>query len=228
MNIHYLGHSCLLVESNNTRVIIDPFLTGNPNAALKQEDVNVEAVLITHGHSDHIGDAVAIAKRNDCPIITNFEIAMYLAKQGVKVHPMHIGGSFTFEWGIVKLTLAFHGSGIEVGEGDFVYGGNPAGILLTMNGRTLYHAGDTALFGDMKLLGELNTIDVAALPIGDNFTMGIEDATIAAKMLGTKTVIPIHYNTFPLINSDPHTFAASLKEVDIHCAILQPGEHLNV
>lgn len=226
MKLTYLSHSCFLVESENATVIIDPFLSGNPQATVGPDSIKVDAILITHGHSDHVGDAVAIAKENNCKIITNFELAMHLAKSEVEVHPLGIGGSFNFEWGKVKLTQAFHGSGIETGTGDFLYGGMPTGILLTMEGKTLYHAGDTGLFGDMKIIGELSSIDVAALPIGDNFTMGIEDATVAATWLQAKKYVPVHYNTFDLIKQNPEEWKSLMTEKGLDVAIMATGESI--
>lgn len=229
MKVTYLGHSCALVEAGGKRVIIDPFLNGNPKAALKPEDVKVDAILITHGHGDHIGDAVEIAQNNEgCVIVAPFEVAMYLASKGANVHPMHIGGAHTFEFGRVKLTQAFHGSGIQVGDGQFISGGMPSGILLTMEGKTLYHAGDTGLFGDMKWIGELNKIDIAMLPIGDNFTMGPEDARLAASWIKAGVTVPIHYDTFGLIEQDGPGWAQSLSEYGLKGQALEPGQSTEV
>lgn len=227
MKITFLGHSCLQVESQGKKVIIDPFLTGNGTAAMKASDVEVDAILLTHAHADHLGDAIDIAKRTGAPIIAVFELAAYCAAKGAKIHPMHIGGSYNFDFGRVKFTLAFHGAAIEE-DGKMIYGGNPAGILLTMNDKTLFHAGDTGLFGDMKIIGELNRIDMAALPIGDNFTMGPDDALIAATWLQAKKVMPIHYNTFPLINQNPQEFAARLQPLGIEGLPLAPGESVEL
>lgn len=228
MKITYLSHSCLLIEANNKRVIIDPFLSQNPTATVKPEDIKVDAIIITHSHSDHVGDAVAISKQNECPIVTNFELAMYLSKQGASIHPMGIGGTSHFDWGSVKLTQAFHGSGIEIEPGEFIYGGMPTGIIITMNGKTLYHAGDTGLFGDMKLIGDHNNLDVAALPIGDNFTMGIEDATIAGQFLNAKKYIPLHYNTFDLIKQDPEQWKEKMAEHGLEVVILDIDSSLDI
>ncbi|MBY9080017.1 metal-dependent hydrolase [Paenibacillus sp. HN-1] len=228
MNILYLGHSCFLIESAGVRVIIDPFISGNPNAPIKKEDiVDLTAVLVTHGHADHTGDCIEIAAANRCPIITSYELAVQLAQKGAEVHPMGIGGAYDFEWGRVKLTPAWHGAGIELEGNAFNYGGIAAGMLLTMRDTTIYHAGDTALFGDMKLIGELNPIDIAMLPIGDNFTMGIEDSVIAAGWLGAKLTIPMHYNTFPLIAQDPSKWSERMAKQQLKGQVLKAGESFN-
>ncbi|MFS0725605.1 metal-dependent hydrolase [Paenibacillus sp. 1P07SE] len=225
MKITFLGHSCIQIETGTHTLLIDPFLTGNPVAAREASEIKADAVLLTHGHNDHVGDAESIAKRNGAVIIAPNELAVYMGWQGCKTHPMHIGGAHTFDFGRVKLTQAYHGSGLELpDEQQIVYMGMPAGLLLELEGKTIYHAGDTGLFGDMKLLGERHQIDLALLPIGDNFTMGPEDALLAAQWVQAKRVIPIHYNTFPLIEQDGRAFAEALGDAGIEGLVLEPGE----
>ena len=227
MKITYFGHAAVSIETERHHILIDPFLTGNPVATVRADEVQADAILLTHAHSDHIGDAVAIAKRTGAIVVTIFELAAWLGTQGVEVHPLHLGGAHEFEFGNVKMTLALHGSGFETDSG-ITYGGNPAGILFTAEGKTIYHAGDTGLFGDMKMIGERNALDLALLPIGDNFTMGPEDALTAAQWLKAKAVIPIHYNTFPLIAQDGDAFAQQLDAIGISGHALKPGESLTI
>lgn len=229
MKVTFHGQSCVLVESGQSSVIIDPFLSGNPVAKLDPKDVKVDAILITHGHGDHVGDAEQIAKANDALIVAPFELATYFGWKGCKVHPMHIGGAHQFPFGRVKLTPAFHGSGYALEEEkQIIYLGMPSGILLTMDGKTIYHAGDTGLFSDMKLIGERNDIDLAFLPIGDNFTMGPEDALQAAQWLKPKKVVPMHYNTFPLIEQDGHAFVNECRKLGIEATVLEVGESITL
>jgi len=214
------------VESDGQTVLIDPFLTGNPAASTTADQVAANFILVSHGHSDHVGDAVAIARRTGATAISNFEIAKWLEGQGVaNVHAQHLGGGHTFPFGRVKLTQAFHGSMLPDGS----YGGNPCGFLLYLrDGKKIYHAGDTGLFGDMRLIGE-EGIDLAILPIGDNFTMGPDDALRAVKLLQAKKVLPIHYNTWDLIAQDPAAWAARVrKETQTQPVVLKPGEAMEV
>lgn len=218
----YLGHSAVILEGAGTALAIDPFLAGNPLAAKQAKDVRVDWIFLTHGHGDHIGDSLEIAKANNATIIAPFELAGYCGSKGVNVHPMHIGGAHEFPFGRLKLTIAHHGSGIDDG-GNILYGGNPCGVLITMDGKTCYHSGDTGLFYDMKLIGEMNNIDVAVLPIGDNFTMGIDDAVKATEFLQPAKVIPIHYKTFDVIEVDPNEFVNKVKEKGFSAEVLDFG-----
>lgn len=229
MEIIYHGHSCVQLTHAGHSIIIDPFFSGNSLAKGKIEDIKVQYVLLTHAHGDHFGDTLEIAKRNNASIIATHEIATYIGWQDCQVHGMNTGGAFAFDFGKVKLTQAFHSSGLILDEQkQIIYMGMPIGYLITMGGKTVYHSGDTALFGDMKMIGELNDIDVAFLPIGDNFTMGPEDALIAAQWIGAKTTIPIHYNTFPLIQQNPDGFIEELEKKGLKGKKVNPGEMIEI
>ncbi|NMO95690.1 metal-dependent hydrolase [Paenibacillus lemnae] len=227
MKITYYGHSCTLVEHDGISVIIDPFLSGNPHTNVDPSDIKVNAVILTHGHDDHFGDTIQIAKQNDCPVIAVYELAVFCGKKGVKADGLNIGGGRKYDGFEVKYTQAFHSSSVSDGD-SWVYAGQPGGVLLTMGGKTFYHAGDTALFGDMRLIGEMNSIACAALPIGGALTMGPEDALLAAQWLRTSRVIPLHYNTFPGIEQDPEAFCDRLKQTGVDGCPLTPGESLEL
>ena len=223
MQVSYHGHSIVKIKTNGTMILIDPFISGNGLTDLKVEEEKPDVILLTHGHNDHVGDTIELAKANNSLVVAPNELAVYLGKQGLNVHPMGIGGAYEFPFGKVKYTLAFHGSVYET-ENEVINTGNPGGILFSAEGLTIYHAGDTALFGDMKLIGERNSIDAAFLPIGDNFTMGPEDAAYAVELLKPKTVVPIHYNTFPVIKQDPTVFAELVTTSKVQ--ILNAGEEV--
>ncbi|MBN1879374.1 metal-dependent hydrolase [bacterium] len=218
VELTYYGHSAVKITSDKVALMIDPFLDGNPNRKCCSADVEADVICVTHGHGDHVGDTVEIATRNDALVIAPFELATYLDMKGCRVHPMHIGGARTFDWGRVKLTPALHGSGFIEESGKIVYTGNPCGFLITLEGKTIYHAGDTGLSAEMEVVGRMNAIDLALLPIGDNFTMGPDDAVEAVRMLKPKKVVPIHYNTWEVIAQNPEGFArkvAGLAPVEI-------------
>ncbi len=224
----YYGHSTFGIDVDGTRFIVDPFFAPNsPVAPVTADQIECDVMLITHGHGDHIADAVSIAKRTGCQVIANFEVCNWLAAKGVEnTHGMNPGGGYNFPFGRVKMTIAHHSSSMPDGS----YGGVPGGFLVHFNeGTDIYLAGDTALTYDMRLIGEAGGVDVAALPIGDNFTMGPEDALTAAQFVGAKKVIPIHYNTWPPIAQDAHAFARALeREAGIGCVVMAAGESVEI
>lgn len=229
MNITYHGHSCVQIEVNGKSLIIDPFISGNSAAVTKVEDIKTDAVLLTHAHMDHILDALPIAEQNQAVVVANVELAGHLGGQGAKkTIGMNIGG--TVDLGFAKATMihAFHTSSITLEDGQRIYGGTPAGFIIEADGHTVLHAGDTGLFGDLKMFGELYEIDLAILPIGGHFTMGPEHALIAAKWLGARQVLPVHYNTFPPIKQDAGAFVQALEEAGIRGSALAYGETLEL
>ncbi len=221
----WYGHAAFGLEIEGVKAVIDPFLSDNPAATIKPDEIEAEYILISHGHGDHVGDAIDIAKRTGAQIVSVNEIAVWAQKQGLKAHGQHLGGGHQFPFGYLKLTLAFHGSALPDGSN----GGNPCGFLITTpNNLKLYISGDTGLFGDMALIGE-EGIDLATVPIGDNFTMGPDDALRAVKMLNPKHVIPVHYNTWDLIAQDPQAWAQEVREqTDAEPHVLSPGESYTI
>jgi L-ascorbate metabolism protein UlaG (beta-lactamase superfamily) len=217
----FLGHGGFQIETAGKMVLIDPFLTDNPVAATTADAIAADYIILSHGHGDHVGDTVAIARRTGALVIANYEITEWLSRHHVaNVHPLNTGGGRAFDFGTVKFTIAHHSSTLP----DGTPAGNPSGILLKLADGTVYHAADTGLFYDMKLIGE-EGIDLAILPIGDNFTMGPDDALKAVKLIEPRRVIPDHYNTWPPIAQDPHAWAARVRaETSAEPVVLQPGE----
>ncbi|GAB4268834.1 MAG: metal-dependent hydrolase [Deferrisomatales bacterium] len=223
VKVTYHGHACFHLDDGTHRILFDPFLTGNPTTSTRVDEFGgLDAVLVTHGHADHLGDAVELSKLYKAPIVAPFELAAFCERRGAFVHPMHIGGSHRFEFGRVKLTIAHHGSAF-VDKGT-EYTGNPCGFLVSFGDLLFYHAGDTGLFYDMKLLGEMNAIDVAFLPIGDNFTMGPEDAAKAVEFLHPRFVVPMHWGTFEVLEQSPEGFVAQAQGRGSEVVVMGVGE----
>jgi len=220
MDIRFLGHACFTLSDGETSVLIDPFLTGNPKAAISAEDVPATDILLTHGHADHIGDTVAIAKRTGAAVTAIVELANEVGSEGVDIHDPNLGGTVKFDWGSVKLVPAWHTSTTPKGQVN-----TPAGLLINFKDTIVYHLGDTCLFSDLQLVGKRSPIDYALMCIGGHYTMDRVDAVDAAALVGAKTVIPCHYNTFPPIETDVQAFKSDVEQSGGgHVVVLDPGD----
>jgi L-ascorbate metabolism protein UlaG (beta-lactamase superfamily) len=221
MEIRFLGHAAFELAHDGVTVLIDPWLTGNPKAAASADELEANAIVVTHGHGDHLGDTVAIAKRTGADVVAIVEIAGELSADGVeKVHNPNLGGTVSFDWGSAKLVPAWHTSMTPNGTANV-----PAGAIVEFGGKTVYHLGDTCLFSDLELIGRRHAIDVALIPIGGHFTMDRHDAVEAARMIGARQVIPCHYDTFPLVETDSQAFKADVEgSTASEVVLLAPGE----
>ena len=225
MKLRYFSHSSFQITTDAGQVIlIDPFLDDNPTCPVRSEEVGADFIVLTHGHGDHIGDAFKIATRTDPLFICVNELANYCIGKGFRAHNMHIGGGHDFPFGRLKFTMAHHGSMTP----DNSYAGEPAGVVFTVDGKTLYHTGDTGLFYDMQLIGEMTPLDYMLLPIGDNFTMGIDDAVKAVELASPGVAIPMHYDTFPVIAADPQLFRRRLEAVGKTARVMEYGEEITL
>jgi L-ascorbate metabolism protein UlaG (beta-lactamase superfamily) len=220
MDIRYLGHAAFALSDGTATVLVDPFLTGNPKAAASADELDATTILLTHGHADHIGDAVAIAKRTGAPVVAIVELANEIGGEGVDVRDPNLGGTVTFDWGSVRLVPAWHTALSPAGTPH-----TPAGLVIELGGKRIYHVGDTALFSDLQLVKRYGRIDVALIPIGGHYTMDRFDAVTAAEWIGADTVIPIHYNTFPPIETDAEAFKSDVQNAGFgEVVVLAPGE----
>ncbi|QCK13254.1 metal-dependent hydrolase [Mangrovivirga cuniculi] len=226
MKITYYGQSCFMMETAEKSVLFDPFIT--PNELAKDIDVssiNPDFILISHGHQDHIADAVDIAKRSGAKVVSNFEIISWLEDQGIENgHPMNHGGNWEFEFGKVKYVNAIHSSVLP----DGTYGGNPGGFIVESDGYSIYFAGDTALHMDMQLIPQFTNLDLAIMPIGDNFTMGVDDAVVASDFVKCDKVLGVHYDTFPYIEIDHDEAVKKFKEAGKELILLDIGSSMDI
>jgi L-ascorbate metabolism protein UlaG (beta-lactamase superfamily) len=221
MEVRFLGHAAFeLVDGGDTTVLIDPFLSGNPKAAISADDAAATTILLTHGHGDHIGDTVSIAKRTGAPAVAIVEIANELGEEGIDVRDPNMGGTVKFDWGWVKLVPAWHTSTTPKGTANV-----PAGLLINFQDTIIYHLGDTCVFSDLQLVGKRHPIDIALMCIGGHYTMDRVDAVDAAELVGAKTVIPCHYNTFPPIETDAQAFKSDVESAtQSNVVVLDPGQ----
>jgi L-ascorbate metabolism protein UlaG (beta-lactamase superfamily) len=220
MDVRFLGHACFELSDGDTQILIDPFLSGNPKAAVSAADVNPTVILLTHGHADHYGDTVDIAKRSGAPVVAIVEIAGEIAEEGVETVDPNLGGTVKFDWGWVKLVPAWHTSTTPKGTVN-----TPAGLLINFQDTIVYHLGDTCVFSDLQLVGKRHPIDIALMCIGGHYTMDRTDAVDATELIGAKTVIPCHYNTFPPIETDAQAFKSDVESAtQSNVVVLEPGQ----
>lgn len=225
MKLRYFSHSSFQITTNDGQVLlIDPFIDDNPTATVSSAELGADFIILTHAHGDHVGDAFKIAKRTDPLFICVNELANYCSAKGFRAHNMHIGGAHDFAFGRLKFTIAHHGSMTP----DNTYAGEPAGVIVTIDGKSLYHTGDTGLFYDMQLIGEMTPLDYMLLPIGDNFTMGITDAVKAVELAKPKMAIPMHYNTFPVIQADPQEFKKQVEKIGKKALVMEFGQEIEL
>jgi L-ascorbate metabolism protein UlaG (beta-lactamase superfamily) len=224
MEIIYHGHSCVQLTTDSGSILIDPFLSGNSIAVTKPLSIKTDYILLTHAHTDHILDAEPIASANEATIVATHELATYMAWKKLKTIGMNIGGTVDLGFAKAKMIQAFHSSSIMLEEGEIIYAGMPAGYIIDIEGLTVLHAGDTSLFSDMRMLGDRHQIDVAFIPIGDQFTMGPDDALQAAEWFSAKLVIPVHYDTFPPIRQNAEEFVRRLEAQGQQGKVMAPGD----
>jgi len=225
MKLIFHGHSNIEINTGNYAIFVDPFISGNPSCDITKEDVKkCDYIILTHGHGDHYGDTDFLANKFGATVLATFELAVYAEKKGHNTHQLNLGGGFNFPFGRVKLTQAHHSSSTPDGN----YAGDPAGVLIYAEGKTIYHAGDTSLFEDMKIIGETNKINYALLPIGDNYTMGIDDAVKASVYLRAENIIPIHFDTFDLIKADVEEFSRKIESIGKKCIIMKSGDGIDI
>ena len=223
MKLKYFSHSSFQITTDSGLVLlIDRFLDDNPTSPVTSDQVAADFIVLTHAHGDHLGDGFKIAARTDPLFICVNELANYCSEKGFRAHNMHIGGSYAFDFGSLKFTIAHHGSMTPEGT----YGGEPAGVVLSIDGKTLYHTGDTGLFYDMKLIGGMTSLDYMLVPIGDNFTMGIVDAVKAVELANPGIAIPMHYNTFPVIEADPQEFRKGVEAIGKQAVVMGFGDEI--
>ena len=220
MDVRFLGHACFALADGDTSLLIDPFLTGNPKAAASADEVAATTILLTHGHQDHYGDTVAIAKRTGAPVVAITEVAGEIGNEGVDVHDINLGGTAGFDWGWAKLVPAWHTSTTPKGTSNV-----PAGLVVEMGDKRIYHLGDTGLFSDLALPKRRGHLDVALMCIGGHYTMDRFDGVVAAELIGADQVIPCHYDTFPLVETDSEAFKADVQNAGYsEVILLQPGQ----